>query len=42
MSNIKGIITNCCIYVHAMREMMAHLTRRASASYRSSLKKLSI
>ena len=35
---IKRIMSNCRIYVHASREMSAHLTRRASASFRSSLK----
>jgi len=34
---IKRIMLYCCIYVHATREMTAHLTRRINAPYRSSL-----
>ena len=29
--NIKGIITNCSKYIHAARDIMAHLTRCAQA-----------
>ena len=31
--NIKRIMINCFKYIHASREMAAHLTRRASAQY---------
>ena len=30
---IKRIMINCFKYIHASREMAAHLTRRASAQY---------